>query len=694
MKKLFKNLLIPAILVLAIIFAVPAFAAEDLPFTYEVRNGNVMIIAIKADYEGEIKIPDKIDGAPVVEICDGAFSFSEGLTAVTLPSTLKTIGNSAFEGCDAIETITIPDSVKNVGNNAFASCPSLKTVTLGKGLATISKGMFEGCTALTGVVLPENIKKIDDYAFSCCDSIETIVLYPHVESIGNYAFYDCDSLKKIALPETVTVIGEGTFAECEKLESISIQKTLTAIDSLAFDGCGELNVIYSGSMGAWAHIAIEGEGNDALTSANLSVGHKHDDKETVLVSPTCTEKGLGDYSCECGFVYKAAIDAVGHKKVNIPEIPATCTTAGSTAGEECSVCRVIITQPQTIPAPGHAEVVDAAKEATCTEEGLTRGSHCGTCGEVFVKQDVIEKKPHNDTKELTKATTSENGKKVLTCKDCGDVRTKILYNVSKFKLEDTSFAYTGKVINPKVTVKDSDGNTLKEGTDYTVKYSDGCKAIGKYNVKITLKGDYSGSKKVSFTITPAKTAKITTKTTKNSIALTWDSVKGATGYRVYVYKSADSKTRIKLASVTGKTTYTALKDYSGKALKAGETYKFAIQAYKKYSDGTVIYAKNGVAVTVTIPPTTPTTLKVTSTTKGKVNLSWTNVSGEDGYTVFYATSKNGTYKKLNGTKADVAKLTASLTSGKTYYFKVRAYCAGPDGNVRSEYSPVKSIKVK
>ena len=694
MKNLFKKLLIPALMVFVLVCAAPVANAADLPFTYEVRDGGVVIVACKADYEGKVEIPDKIDGVPVTIISDGAFFEAEGVTAVTLPSSLKTIGNSAFEGCIAIEKIVIPDSVKTVGENAFTSCASLKSVTLGKGMDTVSRAMFEGCTALSGVVLPENIKTIDDYAFSCCDSLETIAIYPHVTKIGNYAFYDCDSLAKIALPETVTVIGEGTFAECEKLASVSLQKTVTEIEALAFDGCEKMTVYYTGSMAAWAHIAIEEEGNEPLTTATLAVGHKHDDKQEVLREPDCTEKGLGNFTCECGYAYKGEIPALGHNKVNIPEIPATCTTAGSTAGEECSRCHVIITQPQTIPAPGHAEVVDAAVEPTCTSEGKTRGSHCEACGEVFVKQEVIKKLPHNDTHEVTKATTSKNGKKISTCKDCGDVRTTILYNVSQFKLADTSYAYTGKVITPAVTVKDSDGNTLKEDVDYTVTYPDGRKSIGKYTVKITLKGDYSGSKKVSFTITPAKTSKITSKTTEKSVALTWNAVEGATGYRVYVYKTVNGKTRVKLASVTGKTTYTALKDYNGKALKAGETYKFAIQAYKKYKDGTVIYAKNGVAYTVTIAPVAPSSLKVTSTAKGKVSLSWTNVAGEDGYTVFYSTSKNGTYKKLDGTKADVAKLTASLTSGKTYYFKVRAYCAGPDGNVRSGYSPVKSVKVK
>ncbi|MBQ7294983.1 MAG: fibronectin type III domain-containing protein [Clostridia bacterium] len=694
MKNLFKKLLVPALMVFAIVCASPMANAADYPFSYEVRDGGVVIVAGKADYVGEVVIPEKIDGVPVTIISDGAFYGAEDVTAVKLPASLKTIGNSAFEGCVTIEEIVIPDSVTSVGEGAFASCASLKSVSIGKGIDAISKGMFEGCSSLNGVILPDNIKTIDEYAFSCCDSLETIAVYPHVTKVGNYAFYDCDSLAKIALPETITVIGEGTFAECEKLASVSLHNTVTEIEALAFDGCDKMTVYYTGSMAAWAHIAIEEEGNDPLTTATIAVGHKHDNKEDVLVTPTCTEKGIGDFSCECGYAYKGEIPALGHSKVNIPEIPATCTTAGSTSGEECSRCHVILTQPQTIPAPGHAEVVDAAVEPTCTEEGKTRGSHCDACGEVFVKQEIIEKKPHNDTHEITKATTSKNGKKISTCKDCGDVRTTILYNVSQFKLADTSYAYTGKVITPTVTVKDSDGNTLKEDVDYTVTYPEGRKAIGKYTVKVTLKGDYSGSKKVSFTITPAKTAKITSKTTDKSVALTWDAVKGATGYRVYVYKTVAGKTRVKLASVTGKTTYTALKDYNGKALKAGETYKFAIQAYKKYKDGTVIYAKNGVAYTVTIPPTTPTSLKVTSTAKGKVNLSWTNVAGEDGYTVFYSTSKNGTYKKLNGTKADVAKLTASLTSGKTYYFKVRAYCAGTDGNVRSGYSPVKSVKVK
>ena len=79
--------------------------------------------------------------------------------------------------------------------------------------------------------------------------------------------------------------------------------------------------------------------------------------------------------------------------------------------------------------------------------------------------------------------------------------------------------YTGKAIKPAVTVKYA-GKTLKSGTDYTVAYKDNVKA-GTATVTITGKGDYSGTKKVTFKINKAKntmTVKAKTKTVKYSTA--------------------------------------------------------------------------------------------------------------------------------------------------------------------------------
>lgn len=700
MKSIFKKLIVPALLILAIVCVMPLASAEDYPFTYDVRADGVAIVSCNSNYSGAIDIPSTIGGKNVVAIESSAFYGAEGVTAVKLPDTIQSIGTSAFEGCASITQLTIPNSVTSIGESAFASCAALENISIGSGVTAISDGMFEGCTKLNNVNLPESVKSIGAYAFSCCDSLQTLVIYPNITSIGDYAFYDCESFTKVALPETITVLGEGVFAECDKLQSVSLHDTMTSIGALAFDGCGAIDkVYYTGTAAAWAKMEIDNEGNDyfndTFLSANIEFKHNHEFTTTeVITKATCENKGFGNFMCECGYAKKSEIPALGHSSTPIAKISATCTKAGKTAGEKCSRCGVILLQPQTIPATGHLEVTDEAVEATCTSEGKTRGSHCKVCGEIFKAQEVVAKKPHNNTQVLEKATLTTNGKKVLTCQDCGNIETKILYNVSQISLGTYTYSYTGKVITPAVTVKDSNGTKLVKNTDYTVTYAEGRKAVGNYTITVKLKGDYSGSKKMTFSIINlAKTTSLTAASTaKGTLKVTWKAVPNATGYRVFVYESADSTTR-KLVTKVSTTSYTLTKDYNDKALKIGSTYRVAIIAYAEDSaTGKIVHAAAGVNKAFKLTPG-KSTLKATSAS-GKANLTWTNVSGETGYQIYYSTSKNGTYSKLTNIKADTTKYTKSLTKGKTYYFKVRAYTKVGSGYVYGSFSSVVACKIK
>lgn len=137
---------------------------------------------------------------------------------------------------------------------------------------------------------------------------------------------------------------------------------------------------------------------------------------------------------------------------------------------------------------------------------------------------------------------------------------------------------------------------------------------------------------------------------------------------------------------------TTATSYKVQKLTAGTKYKFRVKAYKK-DDGTIWGAASSTFETATKCKTP--TLKVTSTKKGVAALTWTNVNGESAYQVYYSTSKNGTYKKLATTKANVAKYSKKkLKSKKTYYFKVRAVTKTASGNVYSAWSSVKSVKIK
>lgn len=293
---------------------------------------------------------------------------------------------------------------------------------------------------------------------------------------------------------------------------------------------------------------------------------------------------------------------------------------------------------------------------------------------------------HNYKTYDTLATPEKDGTKVTACADCGDVKTAtVTSRPTTFKLSKTEYTYDKKVKTPTVTVTDGNGKKLKKDTDYTVTYEAGRVLPGKYTVKITFKGKYSGTKRLYFTIKPLATSKITATQTAATITLKWNKVTGATGYRVYRYNNSTKK-YTHIATVTNGTTYKVTK------LSAGKAYKFKIRAYTK-DDDTIWGAYSAVFETATRPKTP--TLKVTSSTKKKATFTWTNVSGESGYQVYYATKKDGTYKKVDSYNVNVTKGSKSkLTSGKTYYFKVRAYKKTANGTVYGSWSKVVSKKIK
>ena len=111
---------------------------------------------------------------------------------------------------------------------------------------------------------------------------------------------------------------------------------------------------------------------------------------------------------------------------------------------------------------------------------------------------------HTSTKSTTtKATAYLNGKVVKKCTDCNKViKTSTIYNVSIIKLDKTSYEYDGEVKTPSVIVKNAEGKTLKEGTDYTTTFDKGRKKVGEYKVRVKLKGKYQGTKTLTFTIKP------------------------------------------------------------------------------------------------------------------------------------------------------------------------------------------------
>lgn len=83
-----------------------------------------------------------------------AFRDCSSLKEVTLPENLLELGSSAFKG-SGLTSVAIPNSMTYLGN-AFNNCTKLKSITIGNGVKTIDYAAFEGC-GIEEIVIPENV---------------------------------------------------------------------------------------------------------------------------------------------------------------------------------------------------------------------------------------------------------------------------------------------------------------------------------------------------------------------------------------------------------------------------------------------------------------------------------------------------------------------------------------------------------
>ena len=214
-------------------------------------------------------------------------------------------------------------------------------------------------------------------------------------------------------------------------------------------------------------------------------------------------------------------------------------------------------------------------QPTCTAYGKTKYT-CTQCGDSYTVAN-IKPKGHSYKAQLTKATTAKDGQSYKKCSVCGAVTGKsVIAKASNIKLNKTAYTYNGKVQKPSVTVKDSKGKALKYGTDYTVSYPKGMKNVGKYTVKVTLKGNYSGSKSMTYNINPKGTGVSKVTAAKKGFKVTWKKqATQTTGYQVQYSTNSKFKKAKTVTISKNKTTSKSV----GK-LSAKKKYYVRVRTYK------------------------------------------------------------------------------------------------------------------
>ncbi|MBC3887857.1 leucine-rich repeat protein [Acetobacterium paludosum] len=173
-------------------------------------DGNGTITGMNG-YASSIEIPAVIDGVPITAIGDNAFD-ETGLTDLTVPNTVTSIGQSAFANCKYLTTIGLPTGLASLSEKMFKNCTSLTTITLPASVKSIGANAFYNCQKLTGIVIPEGVTAIPEGTFDSCWALASVTLPSHLTTIDTNGFKTCKALKTLTLPASLAKIGQEAFS--------------------------------------------------------------------------------------------------------------------------------------------------------------------------------------------------------------------------------------------------------------------------------------------------------------------------------------------------------------------------------------------------------------------------------------------------------------------------------------------------
>ena len=222
----------------------------------------------------------------VMSIGEEAFKGCTGLTSITIPEGVTSIDRSTFNNCTSLVSVTIPNSVKRIGHYAFMDCTGLTSINIPDSVTYIGEDAFFNCTGLLSITIPKSVTTIEYLAFYqipnivysgtatgapwgaknlngyvegdllytnsakttllYCNRTATEIIIPgSVTTIGKEAFRDCDNLTSVTIPNSVTSIGYMAFYNCASITSLSIPNNVTEIGAAAFEYIP--NIVYSGT---------------------------------------------------------------------------------------------------------------------------------------------------------------------------------------------------------------------------------------------------------------------------------------------------------------------------------------------------------------------------------------------------------------------------------------------------------------
>ena len=339
--------------------------------------------------DGDIIIPDKYNGLPVISIEDGAFK-DRAITNIKIPDSVKSIGANAFDNCNKLMSAALGNGVNTIGDQAFLSCHSLMSIDLGNGVNTIGARAFCNCSSIVYLVIPTGITTIKENAFENCHklveikNLSDLTVSPGTTENGyvgysaknvitaesgesklreadGFVFY-CDdytneyycmgyygSETNVTIPQNIDGnaydFWDCALAHNSKITNIIIPNSVTSIGDNAFYDCSSLTSI-------------------TIPDSVTSIGHSAFSDCSSLMSITIPDSitSIGDYAFKCcssltSITIHDCVTSIGDaaffgcSSLTSITIPDSVTSIGDSAFRGCSSL-MSITIPDSVTSIG------------------------------------------------------------------------------------------------------------------------------------------------------------------------------------------------------------------------------------------------------------------------------------------------------------------------------------------------------
>ena len=445
-------------------------------------------------------------------------------------------------------------------------------------------------------------------------------------------------VNKVVVNSGITELGYSMFSNCTQLTSVSLPSGLKRIGSCLFLGCTRLSAITIPS----SVTTIE---SNAFT---------HCDSITAITLPGGL-RTMGDAVCS------------QMAKLTTATVSGGVTYLSNYAFNDCPSLKTI-TLPNTVKSIGICAFrYDTALKDVYFNGSVTQWTSIQIAGEgnsALYNADV------HCTGLSAPTVTGGNDAQGRPTLKWNAVSGAAKYEVYRARSKDGDYIKYSTVTGTSYTNTSyiENGNTYY----YKVRALDANGTAGAWSsiVSVTYRAASTGTLSAPI-VTGGNDA-------QGRPTLKWNAVTGAAKYEVYRARSKDG-TYTKYSTTTG-TAYTNIS-----YIENGNTYYYKVRALK--SDGTAGAWSSIVSVTYkqTLPAPTVTG---GNDAQGRPTLKWNAVTGAAKYEVYRARSKDGTYTKYSTTTGTAYTNSSYLTSGATYYYKVRAL--GANGNA-GPYSAVVSV---